>query len=260
MEEEKSALTPTGGSGTSPLVDPDGFSARMSQFREMAEVVVKSGCAPKGMTRPEQIIMAFQVGHDLGLPMSRALSAVTVINGKPGVMGEAAIGILRSRGALESGTDLTCEYTTVLDQENPDAYSCTVTLHRRGQPDPFAETFSIKDARRARLWGKQGPWTEYPQRMLMWRALGFLLSKHFSDVMLGLPLEAELKDLPKSAPEPANPFFHLPDPPDQTGPDPLLEAVCQGEVDPAIDMEVLPLINPEGEGKPARSNGGSDPS
>jgi len=212
----------------------------------MAEIVIKGGYAPKGVSKPEQVIIAMQVGNELGLPPMRALSAVAVINGKPGVMNEAALGILRSKGVLEPGTDLATDW----DGEGDDL-ACIASLHRRGQPEPFASRFSIKMAKKAGLWGKPGPWSNYPQRMLMWRAVGFLTRDYFSDVLLGLPLEEELKDMPGSAPpSPDNKWAAIGSA--ERGPDPLLEAVVNGEVDPATGMEVLPPL-PSGGGDEGES-------
>jgi hypothetical protein len=57
-------------------------------------------------------------------------------------------------------------------------------------------SFSIKDAIKAKLWGNYGPWTDYPRRMLLMRARGFALRDTFADVIGGLMLLEEAKDIP----------------------------------------------------------------
>jgi hypothetical protein len=69
---------------------------------------------------------------------------------------------------------------------------------RRGR-QPQTETFSVRDAKTAELWGKAsksgkpGPWILYPKRMLMFRARGYNLRDNFGDVLKGFTI-GELVD------------------------------------------------------------------
>jgi hypothetical protein len=65
--------------------------------------------------------------------------------------------------------------------------------------------FSVSDAKKAGLWGKSGPWTQYPKRMLQLRARGFALRDAFPDVLKGLVTAEEAQDYPQAeaAREPA---------------------------------------------------------
>jgi hypothetical protein len=67
---------------------------------------------------------------------------------------------------------------------------------RRGQDAVVESRFSVDDAKRAHLWGKAGPWTQYPSRMLQLRARGFCLRDAFPDVLKGLITVEEAKDYP----------------------------------------------------------------
>jgi hypothetical protein len=60
--------------------------------------------------------------------------------------------------------------------------------------------FSVADAKRAGLWGKSGPWTQYPRRMLQLRARGFALRDAFPDVLKGLVTAEEAQDYPQASP------------------------------------------------------------
>jgi len=64
---------------------------------------------------------------------------------------------------------------------------------RSGRSEPITRTFSIEDAKRAGLWQKPGPWTDYPDRMLMMRARAFALRDAFPDVLMGLYLREEFE-------------------------------------------------------------------
>jgi hypothetical protein len=83
---------------------------------------------------------------------------------------------------------------------------------RKGRT-PVVFKFSVEEAKRALLWGKAGPWTAYPKRMMQMRARGFALRDAFADVLTGLITAEEAHDYPaeqKSAPAPrqapANPL------------------------------------------------------
>jgi hypothetical protein len=203
---------------------------------------VASGFAPKGMTKPEQVVMALQTGAELGLPPMRALSCVTVINGRPGLMGEAALALIKSRGVLKRGTSITCDY-----EGKGEETVCIARAHRKGETKPVEGRFSVFDAKRAGLWKKSGPWSQYPKRMLWWRAVAFLVRDHFSDVILGLTLAEEARDLPPGGNPPARVEVDVT--PTDDGPvhDPLLETSPAEEAlgDQDADTSRAPLGHEE---------------
>ena len=85
------------------------------------------------------------------------------------------------RGLVRNGTDIIRSKTAI----------CMVL--RSGRSEPITRTFSIDDAKRAGLWQKPGPWTDYPDRMLMMRARAFALRDAFPDVLMGLYLREEFE-------------------------------------------------------------------
>jgi hypothetical protein len=96
--------------------------------------------------------------------------------------------------------------------------------------------FSVEDAKRAGLWGKQGPWSAYPKRMMQMRARGFALRDAFPDVLKGLITAEEAEDYP-SQPEkditPAkatrNPLDALPRPEPTVALPEILEPVVEAD-------------------------------
>lgn len=69
-----------------------------------------------------------------------------------------------------------------------------VTVQRKKE-DKKSFIFTTGDAKKARLWGRQGPWTDYPQRMLVMRARGFALRDVFADVLSGAYTYEEARDI-----------------------------------------------------------------
>src|SRR6185295_12780043 len=53
------------------------------------------------------------------------------------------------------------------------------------------------DAKTANLWGKAGPWTQYPKRMLQMRARGFGCRDCFPDLLRGIIIKEEAEDMPR---------------------------------------------------------------
>jgi hypothetical protein len=66
-------------------------------------------------------------------------------------------------------------------------------VKRKGAPEE-TRTFSVEDAKRARLWGNAGPWSQYPWRMLQMRARGWALRDVFADALMGLMPREEVED------------------------------------------------------------------
>jgi len=134
-----------------------------------AKAIVSSGFAPRGMEKPESVLVALQWGAELGLTPMLAL--------------------VRSSGQLESYSE------EEVGERGKDSFGYKITAKRRGF-DPQSETFTTSDAKTAKLWGKAGPWTDYPARMLKFRARGFLLRDVFGDVLKGLRTMEEVRDTP----------------------------------------------------------------
>lgn len=155
-----------------------------------ATAVTQSGWAPKGMEKPESVLIALQHAAELGLPPMAGLQNIAVINGRPGIYGDAALAIVRASGLVESYKE------EEVGTRGKDDWGFRITTKRKDSSDPHTETFTVADAKTASLWGKAGPWTNYPKRMLKFRARGFALRDVYGDVLKGLRTVEELHDMP----------------------------------------------------------------
>ena len=61
--------------------------------------------------------------------------------------------------------------------------------------EPQRREFTVEDAKKAGLWGKQGPWQTAPTRMLKLRARAFALRDTFADALRGLQSAEEQRDV-----------------------------------------------------------------
>ena len=119
-----------------------------------------------------------------------ALQNTAVINGRPAIYGDAALALVRASGLLESFSE------EEVGEAGKDSFGIKVTATRR-DGSKGSETFTIGDAKAAKLWGKSGPWTDYPRRMLKFRARGFVLRDVFGDVLKVLRTAEEVRDFPE---------------------------------------------------------------
>lgn len=169
----------------------------------IANAVAKAGMAPKGLDTPEKAMVAILHGMEVGMTPMAALQSIAVVNGRPTIWGDGAIGLVRSSGKLE----WIKETITGAD----DSMVATCEVKRKGDPDPVKATFSVADAKKAGLWGKQGPWQQYPKRMLAMRARAFVLRDTFADILRGLGIAEEvsdyqpMRDVTPAAPVPPKP-------------------------------------------------------
>lgn len=166
-------------------LSPQTFEQALTFSKYLAD----SDLVPKDFKgKPANCLIAMQWGMELGLKPLQALQNLAVINGRPALWGDAVIAIVR-------GSPL-CEYVN----ESDDGETATCRVKRKGEPEQV-RTFSMDDAKKAGLTGKQGPWTSYPKRMRQMRARAFALRDVFPDVLRGMPVAEELMDTPASGNE-----------------------------------------------------------
>lgn len=167
-----------------PVLVPTNFD-QLVRFSEMA---AQSDLVPRDYKgKPANVMLAVQMGSELGLAPMQALQSIAVINGRPGVWGDGLIGLCRSSPL--------CEDIIETIAGEGDERTATCVAKRKGST-PVTSTFSMGDAKRAGLTGKAGPWTQYPDRMLKNRARGFALRDAFPDVLRGFKTIEELQDTP----------------------------------------------------------------
>ena len=168
----------------------------IDELYRFSNAVVKSGLNPKGIDTPEAVFIAIQMGLEVGLTPMSALQNIAVVNGRPTIWGDAQLAVVRGTGELEA-FDEWFEVAGKRVPRNPQNFTDDVTavcsVKRTGYPaKEFG--FSVADAKRAGLWAKQGPWSQYPARMLKYRARAFVLRDEFGDALRGLKTAEEIHD------------------------------------------------------------------
>ncbi|MFT9025966.1 recombinase RecT [Acetobacter indonesiensis] len=159
------------------------------QLMRFASIAAKSGMVPQAYSgKPEAVLIAVQMGSELGLAPLQSLQNIAVINGRPSVWGDALLGLVRAAPVCDD----------VIERIEGDGEKMVaICIAKRKGKEPVESRFSVSDAVAANLWNKQGPWKQYPKRMLQMRARGFALRDAFPDVLRGLISAEEAQDLPQ---------------------------------------------------------------
>ncbi len=196
-----------------PLVGGGKINAIVPQDIEavfrLANVIVVAKMNPKSLDSVEKCTVAILHGLELGLTPMAALQSIAVVNGMPSVWGDGLIALVRASGLLEDIQESVDD-----DADGPTIATCKVK--RKDSPSWVVQSFTRPQAMRAGLWKKQGPWVQYPHRMMQMRARAFALRDAFPDVLRGLHSAEEATDMidvtqtgsaTTSAPEPRRSDF-----------------------------------------------------
>ena len=174
--------------GTLTTTEPRGLALHsVAESMTFGKILANSEFAPKDFRgKPESCLLAIQHGAEIGLGPMQAIQSIAVINGRPAVWGDAALALVMANPV--------CEYIRETIEGDGDKAVAICETKRRGYPASRSVRFSVEDAKKAGLWGKAGPWTQYPRRMLQLRARGFALRDAFPDVLKGLVTAEEAQD------------------------------------------------------------------
>lgn len=198
----------------------------------LAETIAKSRLAPKGYDTVEQIFIAMQHGAELGLNAMQALQGIAMVNGRPAVWGTTLWALVqRSRlvhrwmkgtlalpavdkiitGVWKGKTDANAALIDALvvrlaDRADelksrkvvpPPEHLCGYAVFQL-EDDIHVQLFDSAHAQKAGLLGKSGPWSQYPERMHLHRAVTFLARDACGSALTGIagqPTAEEMLDM-----------------------------------------------------------------
>jgi hypothetical protein len=170
----------------------------MDEAWKMANAFYLANMVPKSLEgkNPEEtkakVMLAICKGSEVGYAPVTAVSTIMVINNKACIYGDGATALVQNSGKVDW---IKTEITSKDDAGKwGEGYKVTVTLKRKDQNEPYERSFSYEDAKRARLTGKQGPWTDYPERQCYWRAASWAYRDGAADALMGLSVAEEVSD------------------------------------------------------------------
>lgn len=149
----------------------------------LAGAMAASGMAPRGMDKPEQVMVAILAGAEIGFAPYQAMQSFAVVNNRATLWGDAIPALLWSHGfKIKEWFD---------KDDAPTKAFCEVT---RPDGTTIQRSYSLDDAKKAGLLGKQGPWQTATSRMLQMRARSFTARDGAADVLKGLHIREEVED------------------------------------------------------------------
>lgn len=157
----------------------------LEQAMKLAEIMANSDMVPKDFKgKPGNVLVAVQMGGEIGLPPTQAIQNIAVINGRPSLWGDAALAVVQAHP----------KFVSIKETYDPELDAAVCVIVRRGE-EPHTVTFSKLDAQDAGLLGKQGPWKQYPKRMMQMRARSFAMRDKFADALKGISIAEEARDM-----------------------------------------------------------------
>jgi hypothetical protein len=164
------------------------------ELERWAQNAAHSGMVPKDYAgKPAAIIIAVDMGAELGLKRMQSLQGIAVINGRPSIWGDAMWALILSQPTLQDAQEWY--------EGDGDQRKAVCEIKRAGRT-PVRKEFSVSDAKKASLWGKQGPWQAYSDRMLQMRARAFSARDAYADALKGLQMAEEVMDYAESGTAP----------------------------------------------------------
>lgn len=157
--------------------------SNMAELMQFSTWLAKSQLIPKALQgKPADVAIVLMKGRDLGLTSMQALATINVIEGKPVMASELIVALCVRNSEV-------CEFFRLVEST---AEKATFEAKRRGSPSATRITWTIQQAQRAGLLGKDN-WKRHTEAMLRWRASAALARAEFPDLTLGIvtPEEAE---------------------------------------------------------------------
>ncbi len=136
----------------------------------LASLLVKAGLTPKHIKNPADAVMIMLAGAELGLGPMASLRGMHCIEGKVTLSSEMMLSIVASHGVKFAW-------------RKSDATCATIELRRDGW-EPHVVSFTIEEARAAKLTGKDN-WQRYPAAMLRARAASSACRAYCPDLLAG---------------------------------------------------------------------------
>lgn len=160
----------------------DEHMQELTTMMKYAQFVANSTLIPRELRgKPGDIVIAMQIGKEIGLKPMQSLQSIAVINGRPCIYGDALAALIKVKPDFE--------YMKEYEKDK----TATCIIKRKGQPE-CVQTFSRQDAVIAGLANRTGPWKTYPRRMRQMRARAFAIRDCYPDAMKGLSVAEEVRD------------------------------------------------------------------
>ena len=182
------------------------------ELLQFAALYHKSGLAPKSFKDVPQVTIAMAMCIELERPIITGIQDMSVINGRVGIFGDAALAMVRASGQLENikewnkgqplkdGWDFFCLLRRKGDGkcEDPEMYKqdkcrhCEITYNCE-----FVGVWTWAESIQAGFHEaeKHLPWRRFTKRMMQFKARNFIMRDKFGDILKGIKSIEEIQDI-----------------------------------------------------------------
>lgn len=214
MEKEKSLMKVQ---MTSPMIQKafetlDGMKALAQEF--LNSQIIPNHFYDKGPDgkvdftkgNVSKVVAVWIKGDQLEMHPMTSLQEIVPVNGLLSLKGDGAKALILKSGKIKPGSWKEVSTGSISGGD----FEVTITATRADSDETLSRSFSVAQAKRAGLWigeemlrkqdgwkWKHSPWHKYPDRMIKYRALGFLARDLFPDVMNGTYTLEEAQDFPQ---------------------------------------------------------------
>jgi len=188
-----------------PVVPP---GTEIAAIAQLAVTIAGAATSPRALQgNPNDAFMVLLTARDVGVGLTTAIREFHVIDGKVTLSPKVKLAMVRQQGhgkvyphqaprtVLVGGEPV--EIVCPCGERGPSNNDTSATWHAERHDEPgilHTSTFTIEMAQRVKAvenkaritLADKSTWKQYPQRMLSWRALGYLLDDVFSEVGTGL--------------------------------------------------------------------------
>ena len=155
-------------------------------------VAASSMCPNQYRNKAQDVFLALQFGSEVGLSPMQAVQGICVVNNIPTLYGDHLLAVAM--------TSPDFEWHKEFWEGEGDTRAGVCQVKRKGH-EVHEVRFTVSHAKTAKLWGKAGPWTTNPDRMLQLRARAFAIRDKFADRLKGIQMAEEAMDY-QPLPEP----------------------------------------------------------
>jgi hypothetical protein len=172
-----------------PLTPRGVAPTTVAELKELATIAINSGLLSRELQGKgaQAAFIIIATGMELGLSPMQALRGIHVVEGKPVLSADLLVALVKRSGA--------CEYFRLVESTPERA---TYETLRKGEPKPTPLTWTMEDARRANLVGRQN-WKAHPAAMLRARCAAALARAVYPDLLLGVYEESEGEEIAAGA-------------------------------------------------------------
>lgn len=159
------------------------------ELLDRAEYFAKSQLVPASLRgKPHDIAIVLQIGFELDIPPMQSLNSIDVIQGKPAISPQLMIALIRSK----------VPSAVIEFRETTDSKAVVFMARSREQAsEGYTATWDDAKARPMGLLDKDN-YKKQKGTMYRWRAVSEAARMIFPDVIKGLYLDIEVRDMPST--------------------------------------------------------------